>query len=163
MNPIIIGSFIARKRKEKNMTQAQLAERLGVSNKTVSKWETGKSMPDYSVIESLCKELDISMAELMQGKAADEGGDGSGDGSSRDSSDDSQLLDLIKRIQILEQQRVSLYGLILLIMGMALLILQYHIGGSTVKDFISGFLLGISVVEMLVGVYVTVRGISSRN
>ncbi len=163
MNPIIIGSFIARKRKEKNMTQAQLAERLGVSNKTVSKWETGKSMPDYSVIESLCKELDISMAELMQGKAADEGGDGSGDGCSRDSCDDSQILDLIKRIQILEQQRVSLYGLFLLIMGMALLILEYHIGGSSVKDFISGFLLGISIVEMLVGVYVTVRGISSRN
>lgn len=163
MNLNLIGSFVARKRKEKNMTQAQLAERLGVSNKTVSKWETGKCMPDYSVIESLCKELGVSMTELMKGEAADEvGGDGSGSGV-RDSCDDSQILDLIKRIQILEQQRVSLYGLILLIMGMALLILQYHIGGSTVKDFISGFLLGISIVEMLVGVYVTVRGISSRN
>lgn len=50
MNQIAIGKFITKKRKEQNLTQEQLANRLGVSNKTVSKWETGKCMPDYSVI-----------------------------------------------------------------------------------------------------------------
>ncbi|MGM9626262.1 MAG: helix-turn-helix domain-containing protein, partial [Eubacteriales bacterium] len=50
MNQLIIGKFIARKRKEKNLTQEQLAEKLGVSNKTVSKWECGKCMPDYSIV-----------------------------------------------------------------------------------------------------------------
>ena len=48
-----IGRFIAEKRRMKNLTQEQLAERLGVSNKTISKWETGKSMPDYSLVEAL--------------------------------------------------------------------------------------------------------------
>lgn len=66
-----IGRFIAEKRKQKNLTQEQLAERIGVSNKTVSKWENGKCMPDYSVIELLCKELDITVTELLDGKASD--------------------------------------------------------------------------------------------
>ena len=46
MDQITIGKFIAKKRREQNLTQEQLAERLGISNKTVSKWETGKCMPD---------------------------------------------------------------------------------------------------------------------
>lgn len=157
MDPIIIGSFIAKKRKAKDMTQAQLAERLGVSNKTISKWETGRCMPDYSVIESLCRELNISVAEFMEGEDAS----GAGDSGNR-AFDDSQMLDLIKRIQTLEHQRTSLYGLILIIMGMALMLLHYNVGGSDVKDFVSGLLLGLAVVEMLVGVYVTVRGLAKH-
>lgn len=47
MNQLVTGKFITQKRKEKNLTQAQLAEKLGVSNKTVSKWENGKCMPDW--------------------------------------------------------------------------------------------------------------------
>ena len=62
-----IGTFIAAKRREINLTQEQLADRLGVSNKTISKWENGKCMPDYSVIELLCKELGITLAELLAG------------------------------------------------------------------------------------------------
>ena len=68
MDQIMMGTFLAKKRKEKNMTQAALAERLGVTNKTISKWETGKCMPDYSVIELLCKELEITVAELLDGE-----------------------------------------------------------------------------------------------
>lgn len=63
-----IGSFIAAKRREQNLTQKQLAEKIGVSDKTVSKWETGKTMPDYSIIELLCETLHISVSELIAGK-----------------------------------------------------------------------------------------------
>ena len=63
-----IGCFIAEKRRARNLTQEQLAELLGVSNKTVSKWETGKSMPDYSIVELLCKELNITISELIAAK-----------------------------------------------------------------------------------------------
>ena len=63
-----IGRFISEKRRARNLTQEQLAELLGVSNKTVSKWETGKSMPDYSIVESLCKELNITISELIAAK-----------------------------------------------------------------------------------------------
>ena len=68
MNQNTIGQFIAAKRREKNLTQGQLAEKLGVTNKTISKWENGKCMPDYSVIEALCRELDITLAELLDGE-----------------------------------------------------------------------------------------------
>ena len=154
MNQISIGSFITKKRKEKNMTQETLAERLGVSNKTISKWETGKCMPDYSVIEPLCKELDITVAELLDGEEKAN--------NSIRVYDDLQVLDLIKRTQVLENQRASLYGFILIIMGLVLLLLHYNIGGSGVKDFISGLFLGISIVEMLIGVYVVARGLAKH-
>nr|WP_288724101.1 helix-turn-helix transcriptional regulator [uncultured Sellimonas sp.] len=72
MNQLTTGKFLARKRKEKNLTQEQLAEKIGVSNKTISKWETGKCMPDYAVVKSLCEELEITVAELMDGEEAEE-------------------------------------------------------------------------------------------
>ncbi len=68
MNQQAIGQFIATKRREQNLTQEQLAEKIGVSNKTVSKWETGKTMPEYSVVEPLCAVLNISVSELIAGK-----------------------------------------------------------------------------------------------
>lgn len=71
MNQKQIGNFIAKKRKEKNLTQMQLAEILGVSNKTVSKWENGNCMPDYSIIKPLCDELGITVSELMDGEEKD--------------------------------------------------------------------------------------------
>ena len=55
MNAIIVGKFIALKRKQKNLTQEQLAHSLNISNKTISKWETGKCMPDYSLINPYVK------------------------------------------------------------------------------------------------------------
>ena len=62
MNQTAIGSYIARKRKEQNLTQEQLAEQLGVSNKTISKWENGKCMPDYSIIQKLCEALHVTLS-----------------------------------------------------------------------------------------------------
>lgn len=60
-----IGKFIAELRNEKGMTQSELGERIGVTNKTVSRWENGNYMPDISVITTLCVELDISANELL--------------------------------------------------------------------------------------------------
>ena len=68
MNQEQTGNFIAAMRKEKGLTQAQLAERLGVSNKTVSRWETGKNMPDYAIPEELTCELNITVNELIRGE-----------------------------------------------------------------------------------------------
>ena len=67
MDQYNIGKFIQKKRREKNLTQEQLAERLGISNKTISKWENGKSLPDYSIISPLCEELGVTISELLCG------------------------------------------------------------------------------------------------
>ena len=63
MDQIKIGKFIAETRKEQGLTQVDLAERLGISNKTISKWECGNGMPDYAVMESLCNILKINVNE----------------------------------------------------------------------------------------------------
>ena len=68
MNQEKIGNFIQEKRKEKKLTQSDLAEKLGVSNKAVSKWENGLNMPDLSLFKPLCEILDISINELMSGE-----------------------------------------------------------------------------------------------
>lgn len=68
MNENKIGSFIQLCRKEKGMTQKDLAEQIGVSDKTISKWENGNSVPDTEILSSLCRSLDISVNELLSGE-----------------------------------------------------------------------------------------------
>ncbi len=68
MDQIKIGRFIAERRKLKNLTQMQLAEKLGLTDRAVSKWENGKGMPDSSLMLDLCAELDISVNELLCGE-----------------------------------------------------------------------------------------------
>ena len=60
-----IGKFICKCRKKKNMTQQDLAERLGVSDRTIGNWENGRNMPDLSLFKPLCKELDINLNDLL--------------------------------------------------------------------------------------------------
>ena len=66
------GKFIAEMRRKQNLTQKQLAEKIGVSDKTVSKWETGRSMPDNAILLDICLILDISVNELLCGEKLDE-------------------------------------------------------------------------------------------
>lgn len=68
MNQTEIGTFIAKCRKEQNLTQAQLAEKLNITDRAISKWETGKSMPDSSIMLELCAILGISVNELLSGE-----------------------------------------------------------------------------------------------
>ena len=68
MDQIKIGKFIAECRKEKNLTQTQLAEKLGITDRAVSKWECGRSLPDSGIMLELCKELGISVNELLTGE-----------------------------------------------------------------------------------------------
>ena len=72
MNQEKIGQFIATCRKQKKLTQAQLAEELGVTDRSVSNWENGKCMPDYSLLIPLSKELNISVNELISGEKLNE-------------------------------------------------------------------------------------------
>ena len=63
-----VGAFIAQCRKEHNWTQKELGEKLGVTDKAVSKWENGRSFPDITLLESLCETFDITVSELLSGK-----------------------------------------------------------------------------------------------
>lgn len=67
MNSYVTGPVIRRLREEKSMTQAELADRIGVSSKAVSKWETARGLPDLSLIEPLSRALGVSVTELLSG------------------------------------------------------------------------------------------------
>lgn len=139
MNQKQIGRYIAEKRRIKNLTQAQLAEQLGISDKTVSKWECGRSMPDYALIQPLCETLDISVSELIEGKNT--------------ALHERQLMELLRRTQELERQNGILHGVIMLIFGIALQALAPHFVGSPMQDLLSGIILGLSVGILLLGIY----------
>lgn len=145
MNQITIGSYIAQKRRSQNLTQEQLAEKLGVSNKTISKWENGKCMPDYSIIQKLCDALHVTLPELMDGEDAVE--------DSVRVYDDVQILDLLRRTQKLERQKGILYGLVLIVLGIACGAMSKSTGGTDVQEFVSGLLIGISAAEILAGIW----------
>ena len=68
MHQIKIGKFIAERRKKNSLTQMRLAEKLNITDRAVSKWENGKSMPDSSIMLDLCSELKISVNELLCGR-----------------------------------------------------------------------------------------------
>lgn len=68
MNQVDTGKFIASSRKEKGLTQVQLAEMLNITDRAVSKWETGKCMPDSSIMLELCNILDVTVNELLSGE-----------------------------------------------------------------------------------------------
>ena len=151
MNQIATGLFIARKRKEANLTQAQLAERLGISSKSVSKWERGKCMPDYSIVNDLCDALGITISELLDGEENEK--------ENPRMYDNDQILEMLARIQRLEQQRVTIIAIALIVMGIALLAVSPLIGGSDIIDFFSGALFGIGLGEIVIGVFLATRSI----
>ena len=68
MDNIRFGSFVAQLRKERGLTQKELAQRLPVTDKAVSKWETGRGFPDLKLLEPLAQTLEVSLVELLQGE-----------------------------------------------------------------------------------------------
>ena len=71
MDQVKIGKFISERRREVGMTQMQLAEKLGITDRAVSKWETGRSMPDSSIMLELCELLKINVTDLLNGEVVE--------------------------------------------------------------------------------------------
>lgn len=151
MNQVIIGKFITKKRRELNLTQEQLGETLGISHKSVSKWETGKCMPDYSIIEPLCQALGISISELLDGEENEK--------ENIRVYDDKQMLNMIERVQQLETNNKMIIGMMLIVMGSASMSISSL---DVISSFMSGVVLGVSVVTSLVGAFIVVWSISKR-
>lgn len=111
-------------------------------------------MPDYSIVKNLCKELNVTISELSDGEETNE--------KSLRLYDDEQILDLIRRTQESERQKTTLTGVILIVMGVAFQALSHTFGVSRVKDLFSGLLMGLSIAEMLVGVFVVAKGMKKK-
>ena len=90
MDQIKIGNFISKQRKQVNLTQMQLAEMLGITDRAVSKWERGKAMPDASIMLRLCEILKITVTDLLNGEKIN---------MENNSTNEKLLLDLAKEIE----------------------------------------------------------------
>ncbi|MEE0410918.1 MAG: XRE family transcriptional regulator [Clostridia bacterium] len=111
-------------------------------------------MPDYGIIKPLCQELGITVSELIDGEVKAD--------SSIRVFDEEQILDMLGRIQQLEKQRMSILGILLIVMGIALFAFSQLLGGTDFRDFLSGLMMGISVGEMLAGVYIIGRSFAKQ-
>ena len=142
-----IGKFIAKMRKEKDLTQEQFAEKLGVSNRSVSRWENGKTLPDISLFPSICEELGINITELLNGQRTDK------------EADLKELFGLLIDFFAQENKRIIRLVNRYYILGFTCLILvllhsQFKIFAfAKTVEFLIGTLFGLGIVSAAAGFY----------
>ena len=142
MDQIKIGKFIAECRKKNNLTQMQLAEKLNITDRAISKWENGKTMPDSSIMLDLCKELKISVNELLSGEMICM--------ESKNEKQEQILLDMAKQI---EQKNRTIWTSMWVIMGVSIiaLIIGIFIAAFMIPEGVGQLItiLGICIVFLL--------------
>lgn len=145
MNQAKTGSFIAQMRKEMGLTQKQLADSLGISDKTVSKWETGKGLPEVSLMMPLCGTLRISVNELLSGEKIDE--------SNFRSKTEEVILDLVKEREENKKKVVLAVACAFLTLLASLTIILIA-GCLPMEPWLSTLLLVIGLVVLLGGLLI---------
>ncbi|MDR1630793.1 MAG: helix-turn-helix domain-containing protein [Oscillospiraceae bacterium] len=146
-----VGKFIAQKRKEKGLTQARLAQALGVTDKSVSKWERGKSLPDASLYLPLCAALGISVNELFVGERLEH--------EQKQQAYDESILEIIKIYEKLKSFKTGFLGLFLLLLGILLAAVPEGGSHSSFALFLNGVFTGMSAGCSLFGVILAVYGV----
>lgn len=145
MDIVKIGYFIRECRKNKNLTQKQLADKLYVEPKTVSKWETGKGLPDVSIMKNLCNELGVSLSELFIGDYIKE--------ESNDLLIEKLIIDELKKEKI--QNKKKLIGEILI--GCAfigsVITLILLVGIVSIATYLKIILIVLSFIFIFVGLF----------
>ena len=144
-----VGSFLRELRKEKQLTQEQLAERFGVTNRSVSRWETGSNMPDLSILVELADFYDVDIRDIIDGERK-------GEDMNKEEKERLQLVadyaETEKNTLLMRLRIFSIVGLVSLIAGLVMLVLG---GDNTlpVYDYLMGTLMGVSIGALLVAVF----------
>ena len=144
MDQIKIGAFLKTLRKEKNLTQEQLAERLGVSNRTVSRWETGNNMPDISLLTEISEFYDVSIPELINGERKSE--------NMRE--EDKEIAETMSDYATAEKEKLVKSIRNMSLIGLAALIIYLVLGMTGINDRNNAFRYAYGISEALI--YVTV-------
>lgn len=144
-----VGSFLRELRKEKQLTQEQFAERFGVTNRSVSRWETGSNMPDLSILVELADFYDVDIRDIIDGERK-------GEDMNKEEKERLQLVadyaETEKNTLLMRLRIFSIVGLVSLIAGLVMLVL----GGDNnlpVYDYLMGTLMGVSIGALLVAVF----------
>lgn len=143
MDQIKTGKFIAKERKSKGYTQRQLADILGISDKTVSKWERGNGFPDVSLLLPLCEKLDISVNELLAGERVSE--------EDYRKKAEENMMNLVKEAQE-SRKKIILSAMVAGLALVAAMPLFLISGMLDIGTWLRGVLIGIGAVVIIAGI-----------
>ena len=137
MNQLKIGKFIADCRKEQNLTQSQLAEKLNITDRAVSKWETGRAMPDSGLMLDLCEILGITVTDLLNGERVE------GD---RPDINEAQLLEAVKEKQETDKRLLGI-EIFLGVLAVAILLAGCIVAAYVpMEDWLKFTIIGVGAV-----------------
>lgn len=143
------GSFLRELRKEKQLTQEQLAERFGVTNRSVSRWETGSNMPDLSILVELADFYDVDIRDIIDGERK-------GEDMNKEEKERLQLVadyaETEKNTLLMRLRIFSIVGLVSLIAGLVMLVISRD-NNLPIYDYLMGTLMGVAIGALLVAVF----------
>lgn len=145
MDQIKIGKFISQKRKEQGYTQAQLAEKLGITDRAVSKWETGKSLPDASIMLELCGLLNINVNDLLNGEVVSM--------NNYNETMEKNLLDMVRQKEEADKRLLSLeivIGVVSSVFLLAMIAIGAVLTEMQVERWVFFLLIGVGLVQFIV-------------
>jgi len=142
MDQIKIGKFIAECRKKNNLTQMQLAEKLNITDRAISKWENGRAMPDSSIMLDLCKELKISVNELLSGEMIEM--------NKYDESVEKNLLDMVKQKEENDKRMLHIEILMGILSILPLLISTVIVLLVPLEEWLGSLIVGTSLIPLLI-------------
>ncbi len=144
-----VGSFLRELRKEKQLTQEQLAERFGVTNRSVSRWETGSNMPDLSILVELADFYDVDIRDIIDGERK-------GEDMNKEEKERLQLVadyaETEKNTLLMRLRIFSIVGLVSLIAGLTMMVISRD-NNIPVYDYLIGTLMGVAIGALLVAVF----------
>ncbi len=143
------GSFLRELRKEKQLTQEQLAERFGVTSRSVSRWETGSNMPDLSILVELADFYDVDIRDIIDGERK-------GEDMNKEEKERLRLVvdyaETEKNTLLMRLRIFSIVGLISLIAGLTMMVISRD-NNLPVYDYLMGTLMGVAIGALLVAVF----------
>ena len=145
MDQIKIGKFIAECRKKNNLTQMQLAEKLNITDRAISKWENGKAMPDSSIMLDLCNELKISVNELLSGEVLEM--------NNYNEKLEKNLIDMVKQKEQSDKKMLRLEIVIGYISSITFLILIFVASYIEMQNWIRILLISFGIFTFAIGMY----------
>lgn len=142
MDQIKIGNFIKQKRKEKNITQNELSQKLNITNRAISKWENGICMPDSGIIPELCEILDITINDLFSGEVVD----------MKDSENqlEKNLLEMIKQKEENDRKLFRMEILMVILCVLPLVISMTIVLVIPLEEWVEGIIIGTSLIPLLI-------------
>ena len=145
MDQIKIGKFIAECRKKNNLTQMQLAEKLNITDRAISKWENGKGMPDSSIMLDLCNELKISVNELLSGEVLEM--------NSYNAKLEQNLIEMVKQKEQSDKKMLRLEIVVGYISSITFLILIFVASYIEMQNWIKILLITFGIITFAIGMY----------